>query len=197
MSAFTLIEMVIAMAVAVILSSIGIYVVSGYLNRAKVLQTADMLDDLNGAVQTFKLKVGAYPFRLSHLTRPVATTDTTSCSGISPTTRVLYTATQANINWPTASPYFYRTVSVEGLPTPIGVLTDTLRRSTALGTAGRIDMTFTNVQYDDAVALNAVIDGIADANTATNLNTTGAIQWATSSTAGVRLTYGIPVGATC
>lgn len=195
---FTLIEIVVALAVSVILSGVGIYVAVGYLDQQKIMTTADVLTDLNAAVLTYKTKVGAYPFRLSHLTRPIATTDTTSCSGISPSlARVLYTTLQANTNWATGAPYFYQTISVQGFPLPIGTATDTLRRTVGNAVAGRLELTVPNVQYEDAVALNTLMDGSSDVNTSTNLNLTGAIRWSTSSTAGVRLTFGIPIGKTC
>lgn len=199
-SAFTIVEMVIALAVAGVLGAIGLFAISGYVSSTNVSSSAQTMKDLADGVLQFKKFVGAYPSALSHLTRQVNGSDKTSCTGVAPTTLVLYTTTAGTGNvakWPSGAPYFTRTISTTGLPLPIGTVNDALVRTSANTTAGFLQMQIPNVAFDDAVGVNLTIDGPGDTNTTTNLNTTGAVQWSASSTALVTLRYMIPVGPSC
>jgi prepilin-type N-terminal cleavage/methylation domain-containing protein len=191
---FTIVEMVIALVVAGVLGAIGIFAISGYTSDQKVATSAQTLRDLSDAVLAFKNTVGAYPSLLSHLTRPITGSDKTACPATSYTT----TATTGNVaKWASGAPYYPRTISTTGLPVAIGTVNDALVRNPTTAGVGFLQIQVPNVSLNDANGVNRIIDGPNDTNGATNLNTTGAVQWSASSTAGVTLNYLIPVGGSC
>jgi prepilin-type N-terminal cleavage/methylation domain-containing protein len=197
-SAFTLLEVIATVAVLSILAAAAVPSLTSYLTRIRIEQSAATLKDAAAGVSNFKAAVAQYPFRLSHLGRNVRVGvggDSTTCSGVAPSTTVQTYLGTANTLWNAGKyPYFYRQVSNPGMVTPIGIISDTTNRSAPAASVGFVQITIGDVEFQDAVELNAVIDGTADANQADRSNTTLLIRWAAPVNERVKLSYNIAVG---
>jgi prepilin-type N-terminal cleavage/methylation domain-containing protein len=197
-AAFTLLEVVAAVAVLSLLAAAAVPSLVAYITRKNIERTAAIFAELKVGIDSMRVtsNVQVYPFRISHLGRPVLFTDTTSCSGIGPATpTTVYTSNQA-VNQQGNIPYFRRTIPTTGFPTPIGTIIDTIYRTTAGGTPGLLPLIIRNVSFEDANELNAVIDGTADANQANRSNTTGTLTWAVPVNELVDVAYNIPAAST-
>ena len=197
--AFSLLEVIATLAVLSLLAGAVVPSTVAYLRRQDVAKTAVILQTLSSAIAAMKAStVNRYPFRISHLASPIRQVDTTSCSGIAPTTVVPYTAAQVTgwgISAGPGGPYYNRTIPFTGLPTPIGTIIDTLYRTSANNAAGFLPLTIRNVSTDDADELNAIIDGDADA--ADGSNVLGTLRWATPVNGLVDIKYNVTAAGTC
>ncbi len=195
---FTIVEVVAAIAIIAILGSLTIPGITRYLEAQEIDTTESILSDLKNSIANFRATVGNSPSRLTHLTRNITSTDTTSCTGRAPATPVtLYGATNA-AKWVNAGPYYSKALSVYGFPLPIGTASDTLfRTQTSLKTAF-LNITIRFVRFQDAVKLNDAVDGSADVNQPDRSNNSGQVQWgAPSASERVDVTFGVPVGRIC
>ena len=201
---FTLLEVVATVAILSILAAAAVPSLAAYMTRRNIETTAKIFAELQVGVDSMRVtpNLTAYPFRLSHLGRPVLGSgnvngqDTTSCSGIGAATPMaLYTSTQA-VNQNGALPFFHRTIPTTGFPTPIGTVIDTLYRTSAPGTAGFLPLIIRNVSFEDANELNEVIDGVNDTNQGNRSNTTGKLIWGVPVNEMVDVKYNITAAST-
>lgn len=195
---FTVMEIVVAVALMAILTAITFPTISKYLSDQEIDTTASTLTDLKNAIASFRATVGNSPSRLTHLTKAIASTDSTSCTGRAPATPLtLYGATNAP-KWLTTGPFYPKPLSVYGTVLPIGTASDTLFRTAASLTASFLNITIHFVRFQDADALNDLMDGPGDGNNADRSNSTGVIRWtAPNATERVDLTYSVSIGRVC
>lgn len=181
---FTIIEAIMAIAVIAILAAIVVPVFASVKDTARVVGSVRVLRALAFSDTFFLANVTKYPGRVSHLGSQIASTDTSSCSGILPSNAaVTYGAN--NTKWPNNGPYYFRAVSkAGGLPIGIGVINDQMLRTSNNTTAGTLDLVIPAVRLEDADDLNDLVDGTAEANNADLSNTLGIVRW-TAPTAGI------------
>ena len=178
-----------------VVGSLVIPALTSYLDHSRVASSAQTLQALSQSLFNFRTAVTQSPKRLSHLSTAILSTDTTSCTGVAPTTTVLYGANASR--WTPNGPYYDRAISKTGFPLGIGTANDVLVRTSANTTAGFLNITIPSVSFNDAVELNNIVDGPADANQANRSNTTGAVEWGVPVAEQVTVTYSVPVGKSC
>ncbi|MBA2686564.1 MAG: prepilin-type N-terminal cleavage/methylation domain-containing protein [Gemmatimonadaceae bacterium] len=195
---FSIFEAVVSAAILAILGAAILPAVASYRSQARVNQTATDLLQIGAAVQKFELTafVGAYPGALSDLTTEFALTSSTSC--VSPNRT--YTAEGATLaKWRLGGPYLDKLIPQTGLLLGVGVANNTLERSSANTSVGFLNLRIPGVAYEDALALNDVMDGQSDLETAGQLNLKGAIRWfvAPDASDNVSLLFAMPIGNRC
>jgi prepilin-type N-terminal cleavage/methylation domain-containing protein len=181
-AAFSLPEILVAIAIIAALSVVAIPAVMNKLTEARAAALAKTLDGINEAIQSYRGNVGRYPRMLSQLsTKPAAgPTAAQVCQGTTPA---------VNINqW--RGPYTSRAFTTGGTRMGDAMIQDTLHREPADNSSTSYGVAYVVVtEVDLAVAelLEQSFDG--DSNYAT-----GTVRW----TAGVAptgtLLFGIPVG---
>ncbi len=203
--AFSLLEVIATLAVLSLLAGAVVPSTVAYRRKQDVIATAVILQNLSLGIAGMKsTTVNRYPYRLSHLGSPIrgsgtnnVNADTTSCSGIAPSTVITYTTAQAT-GWGAAvsgGPYSDRTIPVTGRQTPIGTISDEMVRTSNNTTAGFLPLVIKGVATDDADELNAYID--ADANAADGSNILGKVQWAAPVSGYVDVKYRVAVVNSC
>jgi len=196
LTGFTLIEVIVALAVILILAAVALPQVNGFLDQKKVEAAATQLAQVRdamyrvGAVNTaFFQAVGANARRLSQLTIPLVNGDQNSCGNN-------FNGGQRN-NWDNnGGPFLNYVVSAtSGMATPVGQADDLLIRAPAGGggAAGTLQITWTNnVGLADAENLDVYVDGVAGWNV-------GTVRWTPQlGTNGVvTLQYFVVIDGTC
>lgn len=175
-SAFTLLEVIIAIAIIAILGAVVVPSIVGNTDSGRITQTATDLRAIrvaNGLLlaSTADRNLG----RVSFASINPTSTDSTSCNGNEPGGGVtLYGGNAAN--W--TGPYMSRANSRQGgLVTGIGVIRDIVRRTTQSGTQGDIVLMIPNVRLEDAMALNDLMD--ADGSGSKQSSIIGSIRYPT------------------
>lgn len=194
-AAFTVVEVVIGLAIVAILSAIILGAASGYMRESKISDTASALKDLGTSIRNFKNTVGNYPARLSDLSTAILSTDKTSCSTANPTV-VTFGATNA-AKWPKAGPFYWRAIPRTGIQLPLGATSDGLVRTSTNTSAGYLQIKIFGVRLTDARELNRQLDGTPDADAPDGSNSTGSVQWSVPTGDVVDVTYNVPIGTTC
>src|SRR5438132_2621490 len=150
---FTLVEMVVMLAIVLVLASVIAPSLIAYADEQRVEATATMLgavrDGLVGA-NSFRSVIGINAGRVSQLTtQPVANNvgqDDDSCGNqIKPADAG---------QWPSSAPYATFTISRSGLATPIGVAEDTMSRNPNSNANGVNQIVFKNVDLRDVLLLD-------------------------------------------
>lgn len=195
-SGFSLFETIVATGILAIIGAAILPSIAGYQKQQLIKQTAEELLTIGAAVQKFELNanVGAYPGKLSDLTNEINTGDATSCASRS------YANEGGSVaDWRVGGPYLNRVVPTTGLRLSIGVANNVLTRSSGNNIVGFLLLTVPNFEYEDAIALNDVVDGPGDVETVDLRNLKGAIRWyeVPSATSTVPLLFAMPVGARC
>ena len=192
---FTLIEVIVALAVLLILAAVAVPQIAGYLDQKRIEQAASQLaivrDALfkgGGGSVAFRQTVGANAGRLSHLINQITNSDRDSCGGI-------YAKGEIG-SWDGNAPYVNFIIDpAAGMATAIGLANDQLVRVPATAGAGlnRLRINWTNASLDDAVALDGYVDGTTGGWNA------GTVQWTPQAgTNGlVTLYYDVVIDATC
>jgi prepilin-type N-terminal cleavage/methylation domain-containing protein len=181
-SAFTLVEVIVALAVILILAAVAVPQLGGFLDQKRVEETATLLDEISDALYgpgSFQDNVGANASRLSFLSAPIVNGDDDSCG--------TNYSNGERADWPDGGPYVNFVIDpIDGLATPIGQAQDQLTRVTGGGTWLRITWPNT-VTLADAQALDVHIDGALNA-------ATGAVRWTPQAgTDMATLQYDVPV----
>src|SRR5687767_8873289 len=107
---FTLIEVVVALAIMVMIAATVSPSIIGYLDRTRLEEAVESLEALRDAALAFYDDVDDYPSELTHLTEPISGDDDNSCGSS-------YGNGQAN-RW--TGPYLTRIIPATGLPIFIG-----------------------------------------------------------------------------
>lgn len=161
---FTLIEVVVAVAILVILSAVSFPVVAEQVERRRVDNAITTLKNLADAVTAFRANVGQNPGQLVDLSNPITTSGANSCG-------IPYTTAAVNL-W--AGPYFTRQVlNTSGLPLSednLGRVQNVLVRTPV--NAPSLAFRVTNIPLDKVTEIDAAVDG--DGNVGT-----GRVRWTT------------------
>jgi prepilin-type N-terminal cleavage/methylation domain-containing protein len=200
--AFSLVEIVVALAVILILAAVALPNVAGYLDQKKAEATAAQLAVVRDALFNPATTTDFYDVvgnvnagRLSHLDSAIASNAV--ASGFDNSCGNQYTGGQRN-NWPNGGPFMtFNSSQAGGMMTPIGPADDTLNTVGASGTTPRyLRIVFLNAKLSDAEALEMVVDGTATPNTGWNTNV---VRWTPQAgTAGnVTLYYYVTINGTC
>ena len=173
----TLIEMVVVIAVLLILAAAIVPSMIGTLDRDRVASSIEVYQSITDAMSDMRADNQDWPGRLSHLSRPITTSDKNVCW---PGTN--YTAGRVS-NW--AGPYLDRVVPSTGLPIGIGTIRDSIYRSQLSGNDALLTIETNGVSAEDALAVNAQVDNDGDVAG----RTAGTVQWTVPSVDGVVTLY--------
>ncbi|MBA2686563.1 MAG: prepilin-type N-terminal cleavage/methylation domain-containing protein [Gemmatimonadaceae bacterium] len=190
---FSIVEIVVAIAIMAVLGAIVVPSVGSYLDRKRVEDSAATLDSLRVAIGRFRTATADYPGRLSHLTKRITTSDRTACNTAA-NTIVNYVA-GSQTGWDNNGPFWDRSIPRTGIPLSIGTVLDSMHRTSTSVLPGAMVMTIPGVFIGEARELNLLEDGPLDANQADGSNTTGTVQFTSSTSSTV--TYFIPVANSC
>ena len=187
--AFTLMEVIVSLAVVLILAAVAVPSLTGYLDQKNVEATATQLAGIRDALYNpaggnvaFWQRVTAGASRLSHLTS-VINTGAWPAIGAGDSCHNNFAGGDIG-RWNNFGPFVNYPISpTTGLVTPIGTAVDTLTRVPFSATAGSIRINFLNsVQLSNAVLLDGVVDGGDGFNA-------GVVQWITPAVNGVVTMY--------
>lgn len=160
--AFTLVEVIVALAVMLILAAVAVPQLGGYLDQKRIEETAELLVKVRDALTSFAIEVGDNASRLSYLSTPIVSGDADSCGDA-------YNGGERG-RWANRGPYVNFVIDpVAGLATPIGQVDNVLGRATA-GTT-RVRITWNNtVTLADAQGLDVYVDGVIN-------GASGTVHW--------------------
>ncbi len=168
-SGFSLVEIVVALAIVLVLAAVAAPSLVGYLDQMAVQAAADQLATVRDALYTkggngFRQDVGANSGRLSQLARPI----TKNNPGFVDSCGDEFSTKEAN-NWD--GPYLNFDIDpASGMASPIGIASDLLTRVPPTG-AGSVRIAFpNNVQVTQAQLLDELVDG-------GNGNAVGIVRW--------------------
>lgn len=189
--AFTLVEVVVGLAILLILAAVAVPSLNGYLDQKTVESTATRLttvaDALTGSGNSFIKAMNRNAWRLSQLsTVIVQNADSDSC-------KLLFTKAGDVTNWTGSGPFVnFLITRATGLVTPIGVARDTITRIPFSASTGNLRLNFIDgVEQRYAELLDSYVDG-------GNGNTTGTVQWNLPAVNGqVVMFYFVPVNNKC
>jgi prepilin-type N-terminal cleavage/methylation domain-containing protein len=185
---FTLIELIVGLAIMIMISAVITPVMLGALDKARIDEAAASLESLVEALHVFHDDTNHYPGYLTHLSAPITTSQTNSCGDSYPQ--------GAADKW--NGPYVKRVLTSSGVPVAIGTARDELIRESLdsggllgaanpKGGAALLKIVVTDVAEEDAVALNERVDG-------DNSSTDGTVQWTVPDAQGfVTLYYITPI----
>lgn len=204
---FSLLEVVVAVGILAILGATAVPTVVAYRDQQRIQQTAEDLTNLSLTFLTYKFPTNPfkYPRLLSHFSTQVLSTDLTSCAAPN---RTYGQEGNAQTRWPVGAPYINKLIPLTGMELGIGVADNTVVRSTipfGTGTTGtnstvsNLHVSIPGVTYDDARALNDILDGQGDVDQVNRTNTRGAVRWTAVPDANnlVTVIYIIPAAKTC
>lgn len=194
LAGFTLIEVVVAMAVILILAAVALPNVTGYLDQKRIDATAAQLatvrdalyNPVAGANAFFQKVVTANAGRLSELDSTIISGNVYTDNSCGNT----FTVTQRN-NWQANGPFMtYNSEHFTGMMTPIGMAEDTLTRDATYNPA-KVRITFLNAALADAQLLDAAVE-----NDGWNA---GIVRWTPQNgvNGNVTLYYFIQINNTC
>ena len=157
---FTVVEILVAMAILVILGALLVPAIIGTVDRARVEGAEDSLDAIADGITLFADQVNEYPASLTQLVVPITGADTDICGAT-------YTGGEQN-RW--AGPYLDRALPATGVPVGVGTADNAFG---VLADPSRIDylqVVIREVLPEDASALDQRIDGGDGASA-------GALRW--------------------
>jgi prepilin-type N-terminal cleavage/methylation domain-containing protein len=181
-SAFTLVEVIVALAVILILAAVAVPQLGGFLDQKRIEETAALLDEISDALYgpgSFQDNVGANASQLSFLSAPIVSGHEDSCGDD-------YSGGERS-DWADGGPYVNFVIDPSaGLRTAIGQANNQLTRVTGGGTWLRITWNNT-VTLVDAQAMDLYVDGALS-------GTTGAVRWTPQAgTDMATMTFDVPV----
>lgn len=197
---FTLVEIVVALAVILILAAVALPNLAGYLDQKRIDETAaqlatirDALFNTAGGATTFRRDVGSNAGRLSELSSPIVDGDASYATGTDDSCGTTFTVGERN-KWNASGPFTtYISDRNTGMMTPVGIAEDSLTRIPFSANPGRLRINFLSVSLEDARALDEKVDGTVGGWDA------GTVQWTPQNgTNGiVTMYYFVPIDATC
>lgn len=190
--AFTLIEVMVLIAILAILASVAVPNVAAFLDRQRILAAKDALDDISAALVNFDALNTQYPSALNLLTDSIrtsagnsnATNARNSCTGFN-TQSGFFTNNQIT-TWNNNGPFFSRPITTAGYNVVIGTLNNTLVRSPSTGanaSAGILQLMAPGVNIDDILLLEPYYDG------ATVSSAAGSVRWSAPVNGTATLTF--------
>lgn len=206
--AFTIVEMVASISILVIMAALVVPNVTQYVYQAHIQADADILDSIGLAKIAFTKAIGLYPGKLSQLGTLITQNDSSVCNNKLPSTALsAFTATDVG-QWSGSSapgagghagPYLGFPIPVTGLRLNIGIAKNQMRRTTANNAAGFMQVVVPEVRYNDALALNLIVDGGGTPGP-NRTDTSGTVRWATTPSNArdtVTLTWNMAIQANC
>jgi prepilin-type N-terminal cleavage/methylation domain-containing protein len=190
---FTLVEVIVALAVVLILAAVAVPQLAGYLDQKRIEETATQMAEIRDALYkpgttntAFYQTVGSNAGALHQLTTAITTSDLDSC-------QTTFSGAQRG-NWPNGGPFLNYIVTTSGIATPIGQTDDVLIRVPANGggSTGTLRVRWNNtVSLEDAQALDLYVDLTAG-------STSGVVQYAAQAgTDMATLYYDIVINGSC
>lgn len=181
----TLLEVVISTIIITVLAAAMIPALNSYNSQKTVAAAAVILDSIARATVAFdRSAVARHPGAVIDLVDPIASTSSTSCNGSNGGTISTYGG-QAG-SW--VGPYFNRSFNpTTGLDIGIGVVRNTMRRTSANNVMGTLNVFIDRISYADVMALNDLLDGYNEG--ATTSSAMGFLRWTYSSTGIVSAAY--------
>jgi type II secretion system protein G len=158
---FTLIEVIVALAIMITLAAVVIPTVVGSLDRARIDRAQDSLQAIADAISSFQNDVNVYPASLTQLIVALQNGSRDVCNN--------------NMSWRDRrnwnGPYVQRMLTSSGLPVGIGTANDAFNEVNGFfGNPGEIQIVVSNVELADAYAMDTRMDD-GDGQTS------GTIQW--------------------
>lgn len=179
---FSVLEVMISVAIIVTLAVVIVPSVDLLIEKARMDLIEDTLRKLEDGITNFRLKVTTNPGRLSHLSTPITTGDSSPCSAYSNMEVNAWAGTP-----PSGGPYVNE-VFPNG-PFKIGtfglaqnVLTRDPPGQGGLQRFHFLSYAITGVTRIDAVEINERIDGSSDLDPSVSENLTGTVQWTAADT---------------
>lgn len=157
---FTLIEMLVTLAIAVILAGVVVPGVVRSLDRTRLDTGQKSLESIASAIAAFQNDIGEYPPTMSQLLIPLVNGDQDICGSN-------YNGGQRN-QWD--GPYITRDLPTGGLPIGIGKVRNSFTILTAAGGIDYLTIVTDSVEEADALAMDDRIDG-------DNSQGSGTIRW--------------------
>ena len=196
---FTLVEVIVALAIVLILAAVTLPNLTGYLDQKRIDETVTQLTTVRNALYNtapgavaFRQMVGSNAGRLSDLDSVIVNGSAAwddSCGNN-------YTMGERN-NWIANGPFMtYNSERNVGMMTPVGMVNDVLTRippNNPPNVNATLRLTWNNnVSLADAQLLDATIEGGNGFNV-------GIVQWTPAAPASgiVTMTYDVFVNATC
>lgn len=160
--AFTLVEVIVALAVMLILAAVAVPQLGGYLDQKRTEETAELMVEIRDALISFATEVGDNAGQLSYLSAPIVNGDADLCG-------TAYNGGERG-NWANAGPYVDFVIDPgAGLATPIGQVENDLDRTTTGGTW--LWITWNNTAtLADAQAFDLHVDGVLN-------GASGTVRW--------------------
>jgi prepilin-type N-terminal cleavage/methylation domain-containing protein len=177
--AFTLVEVIVALAVILILAAVAVPQLGGYLDQKRIEETAALMVEIRNGLTSFATEVGDNAGQLSYLSAPIVNGDQDLCGSA-------YSGGERG-DWIDGGPYVNFVIDpVAGLATPIGQVENDLDRVTGGGTWLRITWNNT-VTLVDAQAFDLYVDGVLNGGT-------GTVRWTPQAgTDMATVNYDIPI----
>lgn len=173
---FSLIEILVGLAIVVVVATVVTPNLVGLLDRARIDRAAASLENMGEAIGTFEEDVNRAPSALTHLVEPISPDQESSCGKS-------YPPGLAN-RW--AGPYLNRLVPATGVPVAIGSVLPEIEQ-VGNGSGSALRLTIVAVAHEDAIELERRTDGDEDP-------TGGAIRYTAPDAEGlVTLYYHLPV----
>jgi prepilin-type N-terminal cleavage/methylation domain-containing protein len=177
---FTLVEIVVALAVILILAAVALPSLTGALDQKRIDATASQLAIVRDALYNANLQnnqvaffqsVGANAGRLSELDSIIISGNATYATGTDNSCGAAFSAGQRT-NWIAAGPFMtFNSQRATGMMTPIGLAADSLTRIPNSANPGSLRLNFINdVDLTDAQLLDASVE-------AGNGWNAGVVQW--------------------
>ncbi|MEK7401680.1 MAG: type II secretion system protein [Gemmatimonadota bacterium] len=198
--AFSLLEIIVALAVILILAAVALPSLAGYADQKRIDATVTQLTTIRDALynpaagaNAFFQKVKSNAGRLSELDSVILSGNNSYATGTDDSCGNTFTAGERT-NWLNNGPFTtYNSERATGMMFPIGQAADSLTRIPNSANPGVLRLNFlNNVDLTDAQLLDATID-------AGNGNAAGTVQWTPAGgTAGiVTLYYRVTINGIC
>jgi prepilin-type N-terminal cleavage/methylation domain-containing protein len=198
-SGFTLLEVVVSLAVLLILAGLALPTLSAAADQARVDAAAAQLAAVRDALfdpsrdgHAFFQEINANAGRLSELSNVIVANNASYATGADDSCGDDFGTQHVN-RWVAAGPFLNFPIDRNtGMPTPIGIAADSLTRIPNDDDPGVLRINFINsVDVNDARRLDATIDG-------NNGQAVGTVRWLSPAADGVvTMYYFIPINDEC
>lgn len=178
-SGFTMIEVIVSLAIIAVMVAVMLPSLSSRLRTANSSNLAQNMKTLNDAIQKYRENVGYYPSQLASLVTKPTTASTDACGTTLSTTDVAL--------W--QGPYLSLTVTSNGLQSADAVIRNALTRTpTTTSSSTVMDGTLSIIADNVTTAVATDVEGALDAGSA-DFNA-GTVRYVSST---LILTYLIPI----